>query len=844
MKSMTSELGSPLPAMAAGAKAFGSVSQRVISDAHFLEDAQYEDESAEITRLLRGPHFSAKADGLKRLIACISVGRDVSKFFPNVVVNVEHVPFEVKNLVYIFLVRYAESKPDEALLSINTFQKDLSDKNPRIRALALRVMSSIRVPATVPIVMLAIRKCALDSSVYVRKAAAHAVPKVFTMDPSMTDQLMEVIEMLLADRTPLVVGSAVAAFLAVCPERLDLLHSHFRKLCKMIVDVDEWGQALLTNLLLRYARTQFCKPDSHARTKLLDEDHVATPLTMQQADKEPKLGSNILARNEGFYSDSSSDDEEEDGSSNKQNDNEDESVVVQDDIQKTSKKFNNKKTKGKKSNEDDQTLLVDKDDSDDGKKVEMGSERCEAPRPIADDHNLLLRSTRPLLQSHNSSVVVGTAALHFYLAPLADLPRVASALLFTFRTSPPEGQQVLMSTMASMVGVQPQLFAPHVFHFYVRSHDPYDVRLLKLQVLTSLITQANSRSILQELQAYLRDLDRRFVLATIRALGRCAGRLPSAAGACVRALVALTGCEAGVAAEAVVVIRALVQHQPKEHSAVVLRLMRSLPSIKASSARAAVVWMAGGDFGQGPEVGLSILNPEHAKCLTELAPHVLRQVAAQYALEDSATKLQLASSLTKLKMRSPNDTHLMALHRYVLTLARYDKDYDVRDRARFLRMLVPPEGDDVAASALTVHAQAILLCASPPPPLPSLAVIKGNFTLATLSHAVQHSTPGYFALAHHPINPTNPNIREPKLSSSRIPKSCLKKQVDFSDGSGEDSESEESRTSGSSGEKSGDFYSESGSSSGNESESESESGSGESGSDNESSPEGRKPDEN
>jgi AP-3 complex subunit beta len=63
----------------------------------------------------------------------LQVGRDVSEFFPNVVVNVAHTPFEVKNLVYIYLVRYAEKRPDEALLSINTFQKDLSDANPRIR---------------------------------------------------------------------------------------------------------------------------------------------------------------------------------------------------------------------------------------------------------------------------------------------------------------------------------------------------------------------------------------------------------------------------------------------------------------------------------------------------------------------------------------------------------------------------------------------------------------------------------------------------------------------------------------------------------------------------------------
>ena len=46
--SMTSEVISPLPAMAAGAKAFSSVSKRVISDAHLLDDALYEDESREI----------------------------------------------------------------------------------------------------------------------------------------------------------------------------------------------------------------------------------------------------------------------------------------------------------------------------------------------------------------------------------------------------------------------------------------------------------------------------------------------------------------------------------------------------------------------------------------------------------------------------------------------------------------------------------------------------------------------------------------------------------------------------------------------------------------------------
>eukprot|EP00959_Pyramimonas_sp_CCMP1952_P090934 1903694-Pyramimonas_sp.AAC.1 len=55
---------------------------------------EYEDESREIQDLLKSQQNSQKLEGLKRLIACISVGRDVSEFFPNVVVNVANTPFE------------------------------------------------------------------------------------------------------------------------------------------------------------------------------------------------------------------------------------------------------------------------------------------------------------------------------------------------------------------------------------------------------------------------------------------------------------------------------------------------------------------------------------------------------------------------------------------------------------------------------------------------------------------------------------------------------------------------------------------------------------------------------
>ena len=69
-------------------------------------------------------------------------------------------------------------RPNEALLSINCFQKDLGDTNPLVRAWALRTMAGIRLHVIAPIVLVAVSKCARDPSVFVRKCAANALPKL------------------------------------------------------------------------------------------------------------------------------------------------------------------------------------------------------------------------------------------------------------------------------------------------------------------------------------------------------------------------------------------------------------------------------------------------------------------------------------------------------------------------------------------------------------------------------------------------------------------------------------------------------------------------------------------
>jgi len=196
-------------------------------------------------------------DGLRRVISMIYLNKPALPYFSSVVKNVANPNIEVKKLVYIYLLHYAESDPDLALLSVNAIQKSLGDQNPQVRAMALRTMSGMRVPVISQIVSLAIKRGVSDLSPHVRKAAALAIPKCYQLDPSTLPQLTDHLSTLLGDKQYFVVGPAAQTFLQICPNRIDLLHRHYRGLAKKLVDMDEWGQLATLQLLLIYSRKAF-----------------------------------------------------------------------------------------------------------------------------------------------------------------------------------------------------------------------------------------------------------------------------------------------------------------------------------------------------------------------------------------------------------------------------------------------------------------------------------------------------------------------------------------------------------------------------------------------------------
>ena len=217
---------------------------------------------------------------MKWLLAMMSKGTDASEFFPDVVRNVIVKSVEVKKMVYMYLVRYADANAacrEMSLLSINSCGRRTSLPRTRraraararrsrstsararatrsratacargatrprrslpparragarppprapmaarssaaaILALTLRaprsalrrpaadprsrcaVMRVIRVPDIIQIQMLAVRKCAADSSPYVRRCAANAAPKLSMLDREQVEPLAKILDKLL-----------------------------------------------------------------------------------------------------------------------------------------------------------------------------------------------------------------------------------------------------------------------------------------------------------------------------------------------------------------------------------------------------------------------------------------------------------------------------------------------------------------------------------------------------------------------------------------------------------------------------------------------------------------------
>ncbi len=62
-------------------------------------------------------------EAMKKVIAGMTIGKDVSPLFAEVLKCIATEDLELKKLVYLYLMNYAKTQPELAILAVNTFIK-------------------------------------------------------------------------------------------------------------------------------------------------------------------------------------------------------------------------------------------------------------------------------------------------------------------------------------------------------------------------------------------------------------------------------------------------------------------------------------------------------------------------------------------------------------------------------------------------------------------------------------------------------------------------------------------------------------------------------------------------
>lgn len=611
-------------------------------------------------------------------------------FFPAVLKTLSNPYPSTRPLVYNYLIHHAEADPDTALLAINTIQKSLSDTNPRVRAMALKTMSGIRIPMIAQIISLAVKKGVNDLSPLVRKAAALACVKCVQLDASTRPQVEEYVATLLADQQYYVAGAAVQAFVDICPHRIDLIHPVYRRLCKMIVDMDEWGQLAVIRLFTTYSRQ--CFPRRTARVK---------------------RAVNQEQRAKGFYDDLEPQEETKE---------------------------------------------------DDYEEVEY----------VDPDLELFLKSVQPLLSSRNSAVILAVTRAYLYLSPSKHLPQAVGPLIALLR-SPQDIRQVALYNIVQVCLIHPAHFVSHFRHFLVRSTEAPQIWTLKLEILTLIFPHSGKEIqelILAELEHFSQGHNASLVRESVRAIGRCAqASSDKTSRRCLSLLLKqIRSADTNLVAEAMEVIRHLIQRSPDEHRKTVIRLAKNLDSLTSPSARASIVWLIGEFAGVDAENNIAadvlrILVKNYAEESDEVRAQTILLAAKVYlhylnaknekqraldALNSEQPKQNHATTSTVLspteeehdgfredafssqppenEEERPRDTQhpIELLFQYTMLLARYTPSYSLRDRARLFRSLL-------AIQSSTELASLLLLAPKPVPQAPSPSESRKGLLLGSAS---------------------------------------------------------------------------------------------------------------
>ncbi|UKJ90283.2 beta adaptin [Theileria orientalis] len=208
-------------------------------------------ELQELREELQSTDKDKQKEAIKKVIGAMTTGKDVSSLFPDVVNCIQTNNIELKKLVYLYVINYAKVQPELAILAVNTFCKDSSDRNPLIRALAIRTMGYIRLTAITEYLVDPLKRCRNDPD-----------PYSIGISPTLVHEegFLEMLQDMLSDQNPMVISNAVATLVEISElsgENIFLAmltrdKNSLDRLLNGLNECIEWGQVYILDALVYY----------------------------------------------------------------------------------------------------------------------------------------------------------------------------------------------------------------------------------------------------------------------------------------------------------------------------------------------------------------------------------------------------------------------------------------------------------------------------------------------------------------------------------------------------------------------------------------------------------------
>jgi len=292
------------------------------------------------------------------------------------------------------------------------------------------------------------------------------------------------------------------------------------------------------------------------------------------------------------------------------------------------------------------------------------------------------------LKHANSGVVLGAANLFLNYTRNMDpelveeiYERLKTPLITLMASGAPELAFVMLHHIELLLTRCPGLLEKDYQSFFCRYNEPRYVKSKKLEILTMIASASNMKAIVEELAAYITDVDVTMARESIKAMSKIAVRFSSAIEHIVGMLLLFLDLDTiYITADTVIVLQHILRKYPDMSA----QILEKIPPLAISSdldeepdARCAIIWMLG----------------EYASEIED-APYLL-ETLVEHAGDELSNKVRLQLLQSTMKCFFARPPEMQATLGKLLQLS-IDEDLhpDVHDRALLYYRLLQSSIDE------------------------------------------------------------------------------------------------------------------------------------------------------